>query len=292
MSSREYPGTSNYEDENSPSSGTGNSNEDEPDSSAAGYNAPDTFTATINVGYMQRFLDAIRTVTDECKIHLEPSGMTIHASNPAKTILTTAEFGKDAFETYDTNGDSGSVVVSVKRLREIVRVSSNRDLMHFTLDEDGKTLQTRVGSLKCSVQTLGEALVNSENGPEANDYTSIVVLEGGELKRIMKAAGYVSDMLNLRVEWTSDRFVAEASGESDSFRAPRDPDDLIELFSGNEPAGSTFNLGYLKDVKRAIRKRTEVTLAIGTDLPLSVEFDIADGAGHVEYGIAPVVEAN
>lgn len=134
--------------------------------------------------------------------------------------------------------------------------------------------------------------MRSTNGLEPDEYPSVVVLEGGELKRILKAAGHVDSAVDFRIQTSDERFVAEADNGDDSFRALSAAEDLVEVFVGDESVASRFDLGYLRKAKRAIRKRTEVALALDTDLPLWMSFDIADGAGHVEYGIAPVVKAD
>ena len=251
-----------------------------------------TFSATINIGYIQRFLDAIRAIDDECQLQLSPTGISGSVVGPQNTTLAEVRLGAEAFDSYDTDGESGVIGVSTKRLREIVRMSNNSDLMRLSMNETDRTLRVRAGTLDCSLRLTDPATIRSTDGFDDEEYPSVVVLEGGELKRIMKAAGHVDDRVALRVEWTSERFVAEADNGDDRLCAPRETDDLVELFVGDEPAGATFDLSYLRGMKRVIRKRTEVTLALGIDLPLSVEFDIADGAGHVEYGIAPVVEAD
>jgi proliferating cell nuclear antigen len=255
---------------------------------------PAAFAATINVGYMQRFLDAIRALVDTCRLELSPAGMKAHVVGEASATIATVELGTGAFESYSTDGDTGVIGISAKRLREIVTMTSNSSLMELSLSDTGQALRVQAGALDCVLELTDPATVRTTSGLGCSDeeYPSVVVLEGGELKRIVKAAGHVDSMIDLRVEWTSERFVAEADNGTDSFRAPREADDLVELFVGDEPVGATFNRSYLRTVKRTIHKRTEVTLALGTDQPLSLAFDIADGAGHVEYGIAPVVEAD
>ena len=250
----------------------------------------ETFSATITVGYVQRFLDAIRMLDDECRLRVTPGGMSARVVGEANATMAEARLDATAFEAYHT--DNGGVIgVSVGRLREIVRMSNNSSLMQADL-VDSETLRVRASALDCSLQLRDPATMRSTSDLESDEYPSVVVLEGGELKRILKAAGHVDSAVDFRVQNDSGRFVAEADNGDDSFRAPRAADDLVELFVGEELVATRFDLGYLRKAKRAIRKRTEVTLALGTDLPLSLTFDIADGAGHVEYGIAPVVETD
>ena len=251
---------------------------------------PETFTATISVGYVQRFLDAIRALDDECRLRVAPSGVSATVVGEANATMVEARLDANVFEAYHTDGD-GVIGLPVSRLREIVRMSNNSALMQFDL-MDSEALRVRAGALDCSLQLRDPATMRSTSALESDEYPSVVVLEGGELKRILKAAGHVDSAVDFHIQIGNERFVVEADNGDDSFRAPRAADEFVEVFAGDESVASRFDLGYLRKVKRAIRKRTEVTLALGTDLPLSMSFDIADGAGSVEYGIAPVVEAD
>ena len=251
---------------------------------------PETFAGMITVGHLQRFLDAIRTLDDECRLRVAPDGVSASVVGEANATMAETRLDASAFEAY--KADSGGVIgLPVRRLREIIRMSINSAPMQVDL-VDTETLRVRAGALDCSLQLRDPATMRSTSGFESDEYPSVVVLEGGEWKRILKAAGHVDSAVDLRIQTGDERFVAEADNGDDSFRAPRAADDLVEMFVGDESVALRFDLGFLRKAKRAIRKRTEVTLALGTDLPLSMSFDIADGAGHVEYGIAPVVEAD
>ena len=268
----------------SPSNIDGDTEDSEPET------GPETFSATITVRYVRRFLDAVCTLDDECRLRVAPSGLSASVVGEANATMAEARLDVSAFEAYHT--DSGGVIgVSVRRLREIVRMSTNSALMQLDL-VDSETLRVRASALDCSLQLRDPARMRSTSDLESDEYPTVVVLEGGELKHILKAAGHVDSAVDFYVKAGNGRFVVEADNGDDSFRASRATDDLNEVFVGDESVASRFDLGYLRKAKRAIRKRTEVTLALGTDLPLSLTFDIADGAGHVEYGIAPMVEAD
>lgn len=249
---------------------------------------PNTFTATINVGYVQRFLDAIRWLNDECQLQISASGVSTSVLGPAGAMVAEARLDVGAFDSYDT--DSGVIGLPVQRLREITRMTSNSSLMAFEL-VDSDTLRVRADSLDCSLKLSNPNMIRSTAGFEDDELSSVVVLEGGELKRIVRAAGHVDDTVDIRTESHNERFIVEADNGDDSFRAPRTAEQFDELFVGQEGVETRYNLDYLKEAKKAVYKRTEVTLALGSDLPLSIAFDIADGSGQVEYGIAPVVEA-
>ncbi|EMA56746.1 hypothetical protein [Halococcus thailandensis] len=242
------------------------------------------------MGCIQRFLDAIRTINEEFELAVTPNGVTGTVANTSQTMMGSVRLDASAFESYEAT--TGEIGIQTERLREVTRMTSNSDTMHLALDGTGRTLDVEAGGVECSLQMDDGVQVPDSAGLDDADHPSVCVLEGGELKRIMKAAGHVATEVDFRIEHTRERFVAEANGDSDRLVAPREAADVEELLVGAVPVASTFNLDYLRQIRRPIHKRTEVTLALGTDSPLLVAFDIADGAGHVEYSIAPVVTSD
>ena len=271
------------------SSATASVQSDDTDTDTAEAECP-TLTAAVSVGSVQRFLDAIRTVNDEFQLEVTPDGMAGNVVNDSRTTMGSVYLDAQAFESYQAT--TGEITIQTGRLREVTRMTSNSDMMHLTLDGDSQTLDVEADGVECSLQMGDSGQTPAVSELDEVDHPSVCVLEGGELKRIMKAAGHVSTEVGLRIEHTRERFVAEANGDSDRLVAPREDDDVVELLVGAVPVASTFDLNYLRQIRRPIHKRTEVTLALGTDSPLLVAFDIADGAGHVEYSIAPVIASD
>ena len=268
------------------SSATASVQSDDADTDASETEYP-TLTAAISVGSVQRFLDAIRTVNDEFQLEVTPDGMAGNVVNSSRTTMGSVRLDAQAFESYQAT--AGEITIQTGRLREVTRMTSNSDVMHLTLDGNSQTLDVEADGVECSLQMSESTQISGISRLDEADHPSVCILEGGELKRIVKAAGHVSTEINFRIEHTRERFVTEAEGDSDRLVAAREAGDVAELLVGAVPVASTFNLGYLRQIRRPMHKRTEVTLALGTDSPLLVAFDIADGAGHVEYSIAPVV---
>lgn len=263
---------------------TPRSTADEPTNSEA-----PTLNAVISVGHMQRFLDAIRSLDDEFHLTVTPDGVTARVLGPGNAMKGTVRLTTNAFDSFDAT--SGVTGVPATRLREVTRMNSNSDLLRLDLDGAARTLEVQAGALDCSLQLIDPGMIRQGGSLDDTEYPSVAAMEGGDLKRIVRGAGYVDSKIELRIEQPDEQFVVEADDGDDRLIAPRDSDDLMELLPGEQSVRATFDLEYLKWARHAIRKRTEVTLALDTDEPLALAFDIADGAGHVEYDIAPVVEA-
>lgn len=247
-----------------------------------------TLSATISIGSVQRFLDAIRTVNSKCHLEVTSDALVAHTASDDRAMMATIRLGGDAFESYEAT--SGGIDIETGRLREITRINSNSDTMQFAIDPTDDTLSVEANGMECSLQPSQYLRIPSVSDIDEPDHPSVCVFEGHQLQRIIKGAGHIGSQVEFRIEHTRERFVAEATNDSDGrLVAPRDGDDVVELLAGDVPVASTYDLSYLRKVRRPLRKRTEVTVALGTEKALSVAFDIADGAGNVEYALAPVI---
>jgi proliferating cell nuclear antigen len=54
---------------------------------------------------------------------------------------------------------------------------------------------------------------------------------------------------------------------------------------------SLFPLDYFSNMVKAISSAQTVTLYLGTDYPVKMEFKIAGGKGEVKYLLAPRIES-
>ena len=79
--------------------------------------------------------------------------------------------------------------------------------------------------------------------------------------------------------------VVEAEGDTNDVSLALGEDDLVALTPGE--AHSLFSLDYLNAIDRAISGTPDVDLRLGTETPVKIGYEFADGAGTVEYVISP-----
>jgi hypothetical protein len=68
-------------------------------------------------------------------------------------------------------------------------------------------------------------------------------------------------------------------------------EDLVELEAG-EKTRSMYSLDYFLNMVKAVKSGEDVTLNLGTDYPVKLEFQMADGGGHCVYLLAPRIESD
>jgi proliferating cell nuclear antigen len=117
-----------------------------------------------------------------------------------------------------------------------------------------------------------------------------VVLSGSDLNSAIKAAAVVSDKIALGIDPVTSTFYMVAEGDTDNIRREFGKSE-VNFINGAE-CRSLFSLDYLKDMGKVMSRAEEVELNLGIDHPAKFSFYIAGGNGHVEYLLAPRIEAD
>ena len=108
-----------------------------------------------------------------------------------------------------------------------------------------------------------------------------------ELQKGIKAAESVSDHIALSA--SPDDFEMYSEGDTDSVNLKLAKDQLISL-DCQESVKSMFPLDYFSNMVRSIPGGTAADINLGTNYPVRLEFEIAEGNGMVNYLLAPRIE--
>jgi proliferating cell nuclear antigen len=141
-----------------------------------------------------------------------------------------------------------------------------------------------------SITLLDPNTIRKDPNPPNIDLPGKVVLSGSELNNAIKAASVVSDKIALGIDPANQLFYMSAEGDTDHIRREFGKDEVNYINSSE--ARSLFSLDYLKDMGKVMNKAEEVEVSLGIDHPAKFSFYIAGGNGHVEYLLAPRIEAD
>jgi len=86
---------------------------------------------------------------------------------------------------------------------------------------------------------------------------------------------------------SDEGFYMEAKGDIDSLKLKIPSTELLGMKPGE--ARSLFSLDYLEDMSKSISKAPEVTLEMGIDYPLRVNFKLGQFV-EINYLLAPRIE--
>jgi len=116
------------------------------------------------------------------------------------------------------------------------------------------------------------------------------VLTGDDIDYGITAADLVSDHISLRADETAEEFHIEAQGDTDDVDLTFTNDDLL-AGSVDEAAESLFSLDYLKDMSRAMDTDAEVSLLLGSEMPVKLRYSRHNGFVKVVYMLAPRIQS-
>lgn len=245
------------------------------------------FRATINADILKSSIEAISTLVGEARFRLDKDGISIRAVDPANVAMVSLELGADAFESYEcTDGEIG---LDMLKLVDILGMADKSDKIGLELDTETHKLRIKMGGLSYVISLLDPSAIRKEPKTPNLELPAKVVLDGKDMRLAVRAAEKVSDHMALGVD--GDVFFMEAQGDTDQVRLQRTKDELIDLTSSG-PTRSLFSLDFLSDISKVTSKANEVTIHLGKDYPIKIDFELADGKVKVGYLLAPRIESD
>jgi len=239
----------------------------------------------VDASILRDCVDAVLAVVDEARLKIGEEAWKVRAVDPANVALVDLELKREAFGEYNAESErEGEKVVGVPfdKLREVLRFAVGD--VSINIDNDKIGLQS--SAYAYTLTLLDPSSLRGEPKIPELEFSTRVVVDADDFKKVLKAAEKISDQIAIGVQ--NESFFVEAEGDMETMRYSLHKDEVMHL-SGSD-CRSLFSLEYLAAMAKGISSET-LTLFIGTDYPLKMEFEIAEGFGKVIYLLAPRIEA-
>ncbi|SEP23316.1 DNA polymerase III sliding clamp (beta) subunit, PCNA homolog [Halorientalis persicus] len=253
--------------------------------------SPGLFEAAIEQSYLVSLFKRIKVHGDECKLHVNEEGVRAVIVDPANVSMGDQDLGARAFERLDADG--GILGINVDRILEVLDLAdSSSDLVQLSLDPATRKLKVAIEGLEATLALIDPDSIRTE--PELPDLQlpTEADLEMEPLKRGLSAADMVSDHVKVSSDPEAEAVFIEAEGDTDEVSHTIGDDDYNALVTGHEANTSIFSLDYLKDMKKPIDGSTEVTIKFGSEFPLLMHHEFADGHGRCDMMVAPRIQGD
>jgi proliferating cell nuclear antigen len=243
------------------------------------------FNAKVKSEVLKGIIDVTSPLVNEVKFNITPKGISLRAVDPAHVAMVDLQVKDKAFEEYKaTEMELG---VDMDKLGGIMRLSSSDDMVSLEYDEDSNRLVIKIGNLVRRMGLIDTAGMPDPKMPNIN-LPAKVVLKASELNQGVRASEAVSDHLALTVN--KDNFELFAEGDTDTVNLKL-PKDLVVDLNTTSKCKSLFSIDYFSNMIKPVKGEDPITIMLGNDNPIRVEFDIADKKGHVTYLLAPRIES-
>ncbi|MFC4550605.1 MULTISPECIES: DNA polymerase sliding clamp [Halorussus] len=234
---------------------------------------------------IQTTVELAHALFEECHVRFDEGGLRLSAMDAATVASVEIALDAAAFDSFEAV--DGHVGVNLSRLRDVVRMADRGRPVRFALDAETRTLDVRMDELEYTLGVLDPETIRSPpDRPDGGfEFTGEVRVAAGDFERAVKAADMVSGHLALGIDADEEVFYVEAEGDTDDVSLALSADELLEFAPG--PAHSLYSLDYLAAINRAMPRDGELDLRLGTEQPVEVGYEFADGAGSAEYLVAP-----
>jgi len=243
------------------------------------------FQARTKADTLKELVSIVSTLVDEAKFSITPDGIQLRAVDPAHVAMVDLKLNKGAFEEY--KADDSEIGIDVTKLDQFLRLAKAGETIDISNDEDKKRLNVAVGNTTKRMSVIDTTGMSEPKVPNLN-LPAKVSMKIEDISQGIKASESVSDHIALTV--TKDFFEMVCEGDTDQVQMKLLKDQLLEL-ECSDKVKSLFPLEYFSNMMRAIPSQSKITLNLGNDYPVKIEFQIAGGNGSVVYLLAPRIES-
>jgi proliferating cell nuclear antigen len=258
------------------------------------------FEAKIDSSVLKECIESITAIVDEGRLKITENGLKLSAVDPANVAMVSFELQRDAFDVFQFGAKkTESSAEAETELKNEIAIGidfvklfgilgiGGREEIALELDEHAQKLFTKMGSLAYTISLLDPSSLRKEPKVPELEFPVQVIIETEEFRRTIRAAEKIGDHIMLGVD--GELFYMEAEGEMDKLRLGLRKEQLIHLTPGT--LHSLYSLDYISAMSKGMSHAENITLNLGKDYPLQIDFEVADGKGSVSYLLAPRIES-
>ncbi|MGI0132435.1 MAG: DNA polymerase sliding clamp [Thermoplasmata archaeon] len=242
------------------------------------------FKARIKMEVLRELVEVISTLVSEVKLGISKDGIEVKAVDPSHVAMLVLKINKSAFEEF--TGEPTEIGVDVEKFKEVLRLSKPGDVIDLQYDGGKNRLVIHVGKVTRHMSVVDPAGITDPKVPNVNP-PGLVVVKMDELRQGIRGSESISDHVTLSLDL--EGFTMHSEGETDrvDMHLPKEGLSKLEV---KEAVKSMYPLDFFSSMVKSITTSDEVTLHVGNEYPLKIEFGVAAGKGEARFLLAPRVE--
>ncbi|KAK3089241.1 hypothetical protein FSP39_002044 [Pinctada imbricata] len=244
----------------------------------------------------KKVLEAIKDLINEAIWDCSGTGITLQAMDNAHVALVAVNLRSDGFETYrcDRNLSMG---MSLTSMSKILKCASNDDVITIKANDNADTVTFMFESPnneKVSDYSMKLFDLDTEQlGIPDTEYSAVVKMPSAEFQRICRDLSQIGESVVICCTKEGVKFSASGDLGTGNVKLAQnssaDKEEEAVIVEMNQAVTLTFALRYLNFFTKATPLAPQVTLSMSQDVPLVVEYKIAD-MGFLRYYLAPKIE--
>lgn len=244
------------------------------------------FKARIRTETLRELVEVVSTLVSEVKLSVSKDGVEVKAVDPSHVAMLVLKLEGGVFEEF--TGEPTQIGVDVEKLKDVLRLSRPGETIDLQYDGGKSRLVVKVGKVTRHMAVIDPAGMAEPKVPNVNPPT-LAIVRMEEIRQGIRGSESVSDHVTIQVE--PERFAMFSEGETDrvDLGLAKGGPGLSQL-EAKESVKSMYPLDFFSAMMKSITTAEEVTLHVGNEYPLKIEFAVAGGKGAGRFLLAPRVE--
>ncbi|KAG5027429.1 hypothetical protein JHK82_023285 [Glycine max] len=248
---------------------------------------------------LKKVLESVKELVNDANFDCSSTGFSLQAMDSSHVALVALLLRSEGFEHYrcDRNISMG---MNLNNMAKMLKCAGNDDIITIKADDGSDTVtfmfesptQDKISDFEMKLMDIDSEHLGI---PEA-EYHAIVKMPSSEFARICKDLSSIGDTgnqlcssaLEEGVKFSTKGDIGTANivcRQNTSVDKPEEAT-VIEM---NEPVSLTFALRYMNSFTKATPLSNTVTISLSNELPVVVEYKIAE-MGYVRFYLAPKIE--
>ncbi len=242
------------------------------------------FKARIRMEVLREMVEVISTLVSEVKLGISKDGIDVKAVDPSHVAMLVLKLNKNAYEEF--TGEPTEIGVDVEKMKEVLRLCKPGDILDLQYDGGKNRLVLHVGKVTRHMAVIDPAGITDPKVPNVTP-PGVAVVRTEELRQGIRGSESISDHVTITLQ--PESFTMHSEGETDRVDLQL-PKESLKRLEAKEPVKSMYPLDFFSNMVKSITSSEEVTLHVGNEYPLKIEFQVAGGKGEGRFLLAPRVE--
>ncbi|MCS7131651.1 MAG: proliferating cell nuclear antigen (pcna) [Hadesarchaea archaeon] len=235
-------------------------------------------------------ISAISSLIDEAAFKLTSAGIKMKAMDPSHVALVDFELPASAFVEYNVQKPV-VLGVDLTEMNKIMARAKAED--EFVLEFDEEKNRLTLTFKGASTRRFSMPLIDIDESelPEPKlQFTATVDVMAGVIQDGLRDAEIVGDNVKFELSEEGLSMYTESDKGATELKLHKGDPALLKL-DVKQTARAMFNIKYLTDMTKAASSTDVMTINLGSNLPIQLDFPIADGKGKLRFLLAPRIEA-
>ena len=235
-------------------------------------------------------IGAMVSLIEQAAFKFTQEGVRVKAMDPSHVALVDFELPAPAFEEYKVKQPK-VLGISLTEMNKIMARAKAEDELTIELDEEKNRLSLTFKGASTRRFSLPLMDISEAELPEPKlQFTATADLAAGVIQDGLKDAEIVSDHVKFELNEDGFSIFAESDRGTTELKV-RKGDEALPKLNVKQASGAMYNIKYLSDMTKAASPSETITINLGTDLPIQLDFQIAGGKGKLRFLLAPRIEA-